>query len=142
MNATIQRLLDTKAKMTFHIGASVSQITNYENETNNKLPNDFKEWLLFSNGGEIFVPGTVLYGVDNNAKSSLLNENDDQKRGAFSLDDSLLVIGRFNFGDLLCIDLNCAEVVQWDHEEDEEYLRWNSFFEFIEEEITAFVSEE
>ncbi|GFH42496.1 hypothetical protein Hs30E_10470 [Lactococcus hodotermopsidis] len=141
MNPTIKHLIDTKAEMHFHAGASEDSIRHYENEANVKIPSAFREWLLFSDGGEIFVPGTVLYGVDGNAKPSLFSGNSGQERGTFALGDSLLVIGRFNFGDFLCVDTNSGEVVQWNHEADEEFLRWSNFFAFIEEEIASFTSE-
>ena len=141
MNRTIQRLIDTGAPMQFKDGAGELSIGQYEKTTNISLPQDYREWLLFSNGSEIFVPGTVFYGVDSTAKNSLIEKNSQKERGLFAIGDSLLVIGRFNFGDLLCMDLNNGEIIQWDHETNEEFLRWNNFFDFIEEEITSFADE-
>ena len=139
MNPIIQRLLETGAEMDFVNGANERDIALYEQSKGFKLPSDYREWLLFSNGGEIFVPGTQFFGVDTVSNYSLVNQNSKEIRSIFSLANFLLIIGRMNFGDLLCIDLNTNEIVQWDHETDEEFLRWSGFFAFLSEEIDSFI---
>lgn len=141
MNSTIQRLINIKAPMKLKPGADQNSIMRYEDSVNISLPKEYQEWLLFSNGGEIFVPGTLLFGVGDSETHSLVEQNRDAARELFALNDSLLIVGRFNFGDLLCLDLRSGEAVQWDHELDEEFLRWPSFYQYLDEEITAFVGE-
>jgi len=140
MNQTIQKLIDTNAPMRFKPGADAGAVEKYEQAAGITIPASYREWLDFSDGGEIFVPGTEFYGVNADERFSLYSENDPKAREVFSLDASMLIVGQLNFGDLVCLDVNSGEIIQWDHELDEEYLRWTDIFSFIEDEITDYVT--
>ena len=142
MNLTIQRLIDSHAPLKFFPGVKKSEIARYEQEEGITIPTEYREWLMFSDGGEIFVPGTRLYGIGIGAEKTLVTVNAQEERYLFALDSSLLIVGTLNFGDLLCLDLSSGEVVQWDHEDDEEYLRWDSFFNYLDEEIKSYLGED
>ena len=54
-----------QGKMNFLEATTEEKITEFEKEHNVKLPEKYKEWLLFSDGGEFFLPaGIQLYGVE------------------------------------------------------------------------------
>ena len=142
MNATIQRLIYSQAPSKLLHGVTESEIAGYEKEEGITIPTEYREWLMFSDGGEIFVPGTRLYGVGTSVKTTLATMNTQKERNLFTMDSSLLIVGTLNFGDLLCLDLRSGEVVQWDHEDDEEYLRWGNFFNYLDEEITSYLGED
>ncbi len=69
--------LNGQGKMNFLDGATEEQIANFEKEYKITLPLKFKEWLLFADGGECFLPaGIQLYGV---AHKPLIDVNDNDR---------------------------------------------------------------
>lgn len=88
--------LNKQGKMRFLDGASEEQIALFEKEQKIILPLKFKEWLLFSDGGEYFLPaGIQLYGV---AHKPLIDVNDEDRP-----DDKYIVIGALSSGDpIIC----------------------------------------
>lgn len=54
-----------KGKMSFLEETTEEKIAEFEKEYSVKLPEKYKEWLLFSDGGELFLPaGIQLYGIE------------------------------------------------------------------------------
>ena len=54
-----------QGRMAFLEGTTEEKIADFEKEKNITLPNKYKEWLWFSDGGEFFLPaGIQLYGVE------------------------------------------------------------------------------
>ena len=52
-------------KMIFLEETTEEKISEFEKEHTVKLPEKYKEWLLFSDGGEFFLPaGFQIYGID------------------------------------------------------------------------------
>ena len=88
--------LKVQGKMSFVNGATQVQIDAFEKEHDIKLPSKLKEWLSFSDGGDLFLPaGLQLYGV---AHIPQININDDD-----SPNDNYIVIGALASGDpVLC----------------------------------------
>lgn len=85
-----------QGKMNFLPETSEEKITVFEKEKNIRLPEKYKEWLLFSDGGEFFLPaGIQLYGVEH---KPLINiDNNDRPS------DEYIVIGTLASGDpILC----------------------------------------
>ena len=82
--------------MNFLPETSEEKITVFEKEKNIRLPEKYKEWLLFSDGGEFFLPaGIQLYGIEH---KPLINiDNNDRPS------DEYIVIGTLASGDpILC----------------------------------------
>lgn len=131
MKDIIEKLVNYKNIMRFETGASEDLISNFEREKDIKFPEDYKEWLLFSNGGEIFVPGTEFYSIDE-LKTNIHTRIDSSRP------KSLLAIGKLNFGDPIFLDPSNSNIVQWDHETDEEFLRWDNFASFLKEQIEEY----
>lgn len=57
--------LETQGKMAFLEATTEEKIADFEKEKGVTLPSKYKEWLLFSDGGELFLPaGVQLYGIE------------------------------------------------------------------------------
>ena len=68
----------------------------YEKEKEITLPSKYKEWMLFSDGGELFLPaGIQLYGIEH---KPLIDVNENSRPSG-----DYIVIGAFASGDsILC----------------------------------------
>ena len=88
--------LNSAGTMMFFEGASESDILEFERRNDIKLPSELKEWYLYSDGGEFFLPaGLQLYGIKH--KPILDMETPDKPN------DDYLVIGRLSDGEpVLC----------------------------------------
>ena len=87
---------NAQGKTAFLEGASEEQILEFENNSGVVLPNKYKEWLRFSDGGECFLPdGVQFYGV---AHKPFINMDDNDRPT-----DEYIVIGALATGDpILC----------------------------------------
>ena len=88
--------ISKQGKMSFLESATEEQIGQFETKNNIKLPSQYREWLLFSDGGECFLPaGVQFYGV--NQKPFIEVKNDTVP------DEKYVVIGALSSGDpILC----------------------------------------
>lgn len=115
-----------KGKMNYLEATSDEQIAKFETENNVKLPSKYKEWLLFSDGGELFLPaGVQMYGV---AHKPLINVNEDDRP-----DDSYIAIGAFATGDPVLCQKDSEKISVYDHESGEidEELIYDDFLAFL-----------
>lgn len=127
----------------FHdIVASISlqEIENFETVNKIILPNSLKELLISFDGGELFVPGTTFFGIVANKKRPELRKiNSKANRAIYTIPKNYLIIAKLNFGDFICINLNKPyDVIQWDHETDKLFCRWDSLKEFLKDIIASF----
>lgn len=123
-------------KMEINRGCSQEILESFQEKNGIVLPLSLAELLMCFDGGELFVPGTVIYGTGANGGESLKDANRREKRNIFKIPNTFLVFAKVNYGDFLCIDLNNNnEVIQWDHELDEEFCRWNSLEEWLKDTI-------
>ena len=84
--------LKKQGKMRFLDATTEEQIAEFEEKSGFLLPLKYKEWLLFSDGGECFLPaGVQFYGI---AHKPSIDVNDDDRP-----DDSYVVIGALSSGD-------------------------------------------
>lgn len=88
--------LVNQGKTNFPDGAAEGQIAAFEKQNKITFPPKFREWLLFSDGGECFLPaGVQFYGVSH---KPLIDVNDNDRP-----DDTYIVIGALASGDpILC----------------------------------------
>lgn len=95
LKSIIENLIK-QGEMIFLEPASVEQITGFEKEKGIELPSKYKEWLQYSDGGELFMPaGIQLYGIGH---KPLIDVNDNSRPN-----DEYIVIGAFALGDpILC----------------------------------------
>ncbi|UKI12727.1 MAG: SMI1/KNR4 family protein [Oscillospiraceae bacterium] len=85
-----------QGKMNFLDETTEEKISDFEKEHSVKLPAKYKEWLLFSDGGELFLPaGIQLYGVEH---KPVIDVNDNDRPS-----NEYMVIGALSSGDpILC----------------------------------------
>lgn len=91
----LQKIINTirtQGKMNFLESATEEEIAAFEKKHHVKLPVKYREWLLFSDGGEIFLPaGIQFYGVQH---QPIIDMEDDGRS-----DDRFVVIGTLASGD-------------------------------------------
>ena len=116
---------------------SKKALEEFQNLNGITLPRQFAELLFCFDGGELFIPGTFIYGIDNkDLKKTIKFANRGDFRKQFSIPPSYLIFARLNYGDFICIDLNEPyRLIQWDHELDEEYCSWTNIEEWLSETI-------
>ena len=77
-----------QGKMDFLEETTEEKILSFEKEKSVTLPSKYKDWLLFSDGGELFLPaGVQLYGIEH---KPLIDVNDNSRPS-----DDYIVIGAF-----------------------------------------------
>lgn len=117
--------------------AAPAALVGFEEARHTALPPALRELLACFNGGEIFIPGTIIYGVDLEGEHPLTRVNTSS--GRFSLPEQYLVFAKLNFGDLIAINTNAPyDVIQWDHELDQEFDRWDSLEVWLDESIQEY----
>lgn len=117
-----------QGKMNFLEGATEEQIAQFEKDNAITLPDKYKEWLLFCDGGEFFLPaGVQMYGVAH--KPIIDVKNDDRP------DDKYIVIGALASGDPVIFEKSDEKIYVYDHESGEldEELTYEDFFTFLDD---------
>lgn len=119
-------ILQKHGKMDFPVATTEEKITYFEKENTVVLPLKYKEWLLFSDGGELFFPaGIQLYGVEN---KPAINVNDNSRPN-----EDYIVIGALASGDPILCKKNSEKISIYNQEagtiEDDEI--YPDFFAFL-----------
>ena len=119
---------------------SLQEIENFETLNKIILPKSLKELLISFDGGELFVPGTTFFVIGTNKKRPQLRKvNSKANRAIYTIPKNYLIIAKLNFGDFICINLNKPyDVIEWDHETDKLFCRWDSLIEFLKDSIASF----
>lgn len=115
-----------QGKMNFLEETTEEKIAEFEKEHSAKLPEKYKEWLLFSDGGEFFLPaGIQLYGVEH--KPVINVKNNDRPS------DDYIVIGTLASGDPILCEKNGEKIAIYNQEggriEDDEI--YDDFIAFL-----------
>lgn len=108
----LQQMVDKfkeQGKMAFLEAATQEKIDIFEKENDITLPVKYKEWLLFSDGGEFFMPaGIQLYGVEH--KPVINVKNNDRPS------DDYIVIGTLASGDPILCEKNGEKIAIYNQE--------------------------
>ena len=118
-------VLLAQGEMSFLDGASEDQIQSFESDHSFVLPQLYKEWLLFSDGGELFPPaGIQLYGVSH---KPIIDVNDNDRPN-----ENYIVIGALSTGDPILCEKNTERISIYNHEagkieDDESYEDFHAF---------------
>ncbi len=118
--------LNEQGKMIFLEGATEEQIAQFEKDHEVVFTQKYKEWLLFSDGGEFFLPaGLQLYGV---AHKPLIDIEDDDRP-----DDSYIVIGALASGDPVLCEKSGEKIAIFDNETGsiDDELVYDDFFALL-----------
>lgn len=125
---TIIDTISTQGKMNFLEAAKEEDIKSFEKKHNIKLPKKYKEWLLFSDGGECFLPaGVQFYGV---AHKPIIDIDDIDRP-----DDSYAIIGRLAPGDPIIFKKTEERICIYNHEDNriEDDETYEDFFAFLKD---------
>ena len=125
LKKTVERL-NNQGKNRFSHGATAEQIAAFEKQNKVTFPTKFREWLLFSDGGECFLPaGVQLYGVSH---KPLIDVNDNDRP-----DDSYIVIGALASGDPILCERKGERISIYNREADriESDETYPDFFSFL-----------
>lgn len=115
-----------QGKMNFLDETTEEKILAFEKENDVTLPSKYKEWLLFSDGGELFLPaGVQLYGVEH---KPLIDVNDNSRPS-----EEYVVIGALASGDPILFKKDSEQIAIYNQaagkiEDDEIY---DDFFAFL-----------
>ena len=117
--------LKEQGKMDLLPETSEEKVTSFEKENSVKLPEKYKEWLLFSDGGELFLPaGIQLYGVEH---KPLIDVNDNSRQS-----EDYVVIGALASGDPILFKKDSEKIAIYNQaagriEDDEIYDNFVAF---------------
>lgn len=123
---------------------SDNDINTFEKKNSITLPKELRYLYRHFDGGEIFIPGTTIFGLTNSNKRKTIKEvNSKLSRSRYDIPSTYLIFAKLNFGDLICVNLNAPfDVIQWDHENNEKYCVWSSTSEWIDETIREYIDYE
>lgn len=107
--------------MEFLPGATNDEIEQFEKTNDFAFPELVKEWLLFTDGCRLFNSTVQLYGV---AHKPYIDTNPGGISGEY------IRIGKFNFGDPICILDKSPKIFQYG-ETIIEYADFNQFLELV-----------
>lgn len=114
-----------QGKMNFLDETTEEKILVFEKENDVTLPSKYKEWLLFSDGGEFFLPaGVQLYGIEH---KPIIDVNDTSRP-----DENYVVIGALSSGDPILFQKDSEKIVIYNQaagrvEDDEIYDDFTAF---------------
>lgn len=117
--------ITVQGKHHFLDGATNEQLIAFESKNGIVLPSQYKEWLRFSDGGELFLPaGVQLYGV---AHNPVIEINDSNKPS-----EEYVVIGALASGDPILCGKKGEQIAVYNYEagrieEDEIYQDFCAF---------------
>lgn len=120
-NKTLYTLLNSNDNQ-LKTGAKEELIYKFETEHNINLPYEYKEFLRYSNGAKLFGEDIFLFSLGDDTNSEVAFE---------VIDNELLVIGKYNFGDLICINLKTENIIQWSSENNNIFLEHYSLKDWI-----------
>lgn len=123
-------------------GVDIDYIEQTEKKLNITFPQIYKDFLQVCNGGELFIPGTVLSEIyypalgQKQTGASYINDSFSKDHRRPGMTENLLIIADLNYGDSICFDLTTsngqdAVVVQWDSEGQSISRAWNGFREWL-----------
>ena len=123
---SIVDLLNKHGKMDYLNGATNEQIIDFEKKSHFLLPSKYREWLLYSDGGECYLPvGVQFYGV---AHKPLIDITDNNRPN-----DDYIAIGALPNGDPILIKKESETISIFNKEagkiEDDEV--YDDFFAFL-----------
>lgn len=128
ISVELQKIIDKisgQGEMNFLDATTEEKIEAFEKANSIKMPEKFKEWLLFSDGGELFLPaGVQLYGIEH---KPMIDINDDDRPN-----DSYIVIGALASGDPIVFKKTDESISIYNHEDnriedDETYVDLYAF---------------
>ena len=125
LKAIIEKLKE-QGKTIILEGATEEQITQFEKDHEIELPERYKEWLRYSDGGELFLPaGVQFYGV---AHKPIIDVDENDRP-----DEKYIVIGALASGDPVLCEKSSEKISIYDHETGsiDDELIYDDFYAFL-----------
>ncbi len=125
---TIIEDIKEQGKMSFLESSTEEQISKFEESNNIVFPKQYKEWLLYSDGGEFFLPaGVQFYGVNH---KPIIDVNYDDRPN-----NNYIVIGALSTGDPVVFEKGNEKISIYNHEAEriEADEIYENFFEFLKD---------
>ena len=122
----IVKSISKQGKMNFLEKTTKEKIFEFEKKHSFNLPKKYKEWLLFSDGGELFLPaGIQLYGIEH---KPVIDIND-----SLVPSDDYIVIGALASGDPILCKKNSEKIAIYNQEAEiiEEDEIYDDFIAFL-----------
>lgn len=140
MKLVLEKLMLFSRVHELNCGLTKEQIADFEVANKINLPQELKELYKQFDGGELFIPGTTVYGLfDNENTETIRNKNKKSIRGKMSMPYNYLIFAKLNYGDFVCVNLNAPyDVIQWSHEDDEVFCIWDSIEQWLSEMIADY----
>lgn len=129
--SNMSELFEDECKSDFFKGATETEIQHFEHKNKIIIPESYKSWLRFSDGGEIFNTLVQFYGVAHKPfiKASYLD-----------LPEDLVCIGSYiGDGQYVCFSKAKGNIVRFDHGE---IMVIDSLKTFLRENIIDFAKRE
>ena len=108
----LQQIVDkfkAQGKMAFIEAVTKETINSFEKDNAVTFPEKYKEWLLFSDGGELFLPaGIQLYGVEH---KPFIDVNDNSRPS-----EDYVVIGALASGDPILFKKDSEKIAIYNQE--------------------------
>lgn len=123
--------ISTQGEMRFLDGATEEQILSFESKNKITFPVQYREWLKYSDGGELFLPaGVQFYGVSH---KPLVDINDESAPS-----EEYIAIGALASGDSILYKKGEEQISIYNHangriEEDEIYQDFYTFLMSLDE---------
>lgn len=117
-----------QGEMHFLDAATEEEIAQFEKKNAIRLPEKYKEWLLFSDGGECFLPaGVQFYGV---VHKPIIDVKDNDRP-----DDNYIVIGALASGDPIVFKKTEERISIYNHADDriEDDETYEDFYAFLKD---------
>lgn len=118
--------LNEQGKMIFLEGATEEQTIQFEKDHEIEFPEKYKEWLQYSDGGELFLPaGVQFYGV---AHKPIIDVDENDRP-----DEKYIVIGALASGDPVLCEKSSEKISIYDHETGsiDDELIYDDFYAFL-----------
>lgn len=138
MENLIKKILENSNEVVSPL--SIQQIAEFEKENNIQLPKDYINLLCCFDGGEILIPGPTIFGIEESVIRKTIKEaNTKSFRNNYSIPLNYLIIGKLNYGDLICINLNTPnDVIQWDHETNQMFCSWDNISDWLKDNLSSY----
>lgn len=119
-------------------GCDEEHLARLEETLHTRFPAVYRRYLEEYNGGDFFDGAFSLFSVPASQEQLKPAENLGVRNmpgtyAELSVPQEYLVIGIFNFGDLICLDPETGRVFQWDVENDDAFLEYSDFLDFLTE---------
>jgi len=151
----MQKIIDAKVPMNLNPPAMPQAIAQFDESKKVRtyisfvqpkpLPDDYKAFLQYANGGTLFTVGRAVgralgpkfYGIgsphDSWSLAKLNSERYDNRN------NSLYLVGYASWHDDICVDMESGKYVTWNGNTEKVVRSWDSLQDYLEEELQIYL---